>query len=177
MRDESTTRRKRPADRRFRFDPVLKEDQPAGSPDRGLVDLFREWISAVPRERRQSARHEAAGFQVWIGWWRGGHEFFALSAELINISRGGALIQLTASPPERQDIWICLDALDSDDCVGAAAIDVKPVRRGWWSARLEFRAPCPHSFFDAAVCGLGQSASREPGSGPGRSTRTPREPA
>ncbi len=139
------------------------EPTPVTDPE-GLLDLFRAWISRAPEERRAMPRHEAVQYQVWLGWWKAPQEFLAPKARLINISRGGALVFSDDPPPRRQAVWVGLGEFEPSDCVGALVLDVRTARRRECAVRLAFHAPCPHRFFEAAVCMLGKpSGRREPG--------------
>jgi hypothetical protein len=65
------------------------------------MELFWALIGISSCDQRSMPRHAAAEFAIWLGWWRGEQEFFALTARLINISRGGALVTTLGPPPER----------------------------------------------------------------------------
>jgi hypothetical protein len=150
----------------IRFDVVpAAGPDPAADPET-LLDLFRAWINQGPEERRTMPRHEAAQSQVWLGWWQAPQEFAAQQARLVNISRGGALVVSADPPPRRQAVWVGVGEYEPNDCVGALVLDVRPARRRECAVRLAFHAPCPHRFFEAAVCMLGKpsgSGRREPG--------------
>jgi hypothetical protein len=120
-----------------------------------LLDRFRSWIGKSPRELRRATRHAARTDVVWLGWWRGegNAEFFALTARLANISRGGALVILRHPPPENYPVWICLGTPEPDECLAATSLEVRRARHRECSVRLAFRAPCPSRFLEAAVCG------------------------
>src|SRR4051794_40164952 len=102
MRDRPARRRPRTSGKKtIRFDPQPMDDpSPRALPDAGLLDQFRSWLAGSPREHRRAMRHAARTYLVWLGWWRGEDEFFALTARLSNISRGGALVFLPHPPPE-----------------------------------------------------------------------------
>jgi hypothetical protein len=138
----------------IRFDPQAGDDP--GSrilPETGILDVFRRWIAATPRECRRATRHAARTYVVWLGWWKRDEEFFALTARLGNISRGGALVFLRHPPPEDHPVWICLGTPEPDECLAATTLEVRRARRGECSIRLSFREPCPSRFLEAAVCG------------------------
>ncbi len=119
----------------------------------GLLTLFRNWIATPDQECRQTTRHAARTYVVWLGWWRGEEEFFALTARLVNISRGGALVFVEHPPAENHPLWICLGTPEPDECLAARALEVRRARRGECAVRLAFREPCPSRFLEAAVCG------------------------
>ena len=110
-------------------------------------------VTSVDQEFRNpgGARTE---FAIWLGWWRGEGDFFAINARLVNISRGGALITAIDPPPQRHKVWICLGSPDPADCIEATVRQVTTVRRRQCAVRLTFARPCPQAFFEAAVCGL-----------------------
>jgi len=141
--------------KRIRLDPHPNEGEAPRAPstDAGLLDRFRGWLNAPPRECRSAARHAARTYLVWLGWWHGENEFFALTARLSNISRGGALILVEQPPPENHPVWICLGTPEPDECLAATVLEVRRARRREYAIRLAFRAPCPSRFLEAAVCG------------------------
>src|SRR4051794_9040090 len=106
MRDRPARRRPRTSgEKMIRLDPPpMRDASPRALPDGGLLDQFRGWLAASPREYRWSTRHAARTYVVWLGWWRGGDEFFASTARLSNISRGGALVFLPHPPPEAHPV-------------------------------------------------------------------------
>jgi hypothetical protein len=145
------------SDRTIRIDPRPSGcESPRGEDqDDGLIDRFRRWFGARPCESRRAARHAARTDVVWLGWWRGegNAEFFALTARLANISRGGALVVLRHPPPEPHPVWICLGTPEPDECLAASSLEVRRARRRECSVRLAFRSPCPSRFLEAAICG------------------------
>src|ERR1700728_3362597 len=87
-------RQRSPGGKIIRHDPSPMDDSVSGAcaERAGLLNQFRRWLSTPPREGRRARRHAAQTYLVWLGWWQGEHEFFALTARLANISRGGALV-------------------------------------------------------------------------------------
>ncbi|MDR3637816.1 MAG: hypothetical protein P4L84_28680 [Isosphaeraceae bacterium] len=118
-----------------------------------MLELFRAWIRLAPSERRQAARHEAGGGRLWLGWWDGNRVFTAVSTELINISRGGALVQAAEAPQELREVWVCLDVTEPGDCLAASVLSVEPIRPGACAVRIEFSEPCPQRFLAATIGG------------------------
>lgn len=118
---------------------------------RGVLELFRAWIRSAPAERRQAARHNAGGGKLWLGWWDGNRLFTAVSADVVNISRGGALVRAAEPPREMQNVWVCLDVTEPGDCVPGSVLSIEPVRAGAWLVRFEFSTPCPHAFLAATL--------------------------
>ena len=139
-------------ERTVRFDTPRPPEVPERTEQSPLLRLFRSLVKKSPQNRRRMPRHEAASFQLWVGWWSRRREFRALPARLSNISRGGALVFLANPPRAGEPVWICLGETASDDCVEAAVLAVRKARRGECAVRLAFREPCPHRFFEAAVC-------------------------
>ena len=117
----------------------------------GVLDLFRAWIRSAPAQRRQAARHNAGGGMLWLGWWDGNRVFTAVATEVVNISRGGALVRSAEPPRELADVWVCLDVTEPGDCVPASVLSAEPIRPGCWLVRFEFSAPCPHAFLAASL--------------------------
>lgn len=126
-------------------------------PERGLTQcteggdilaLFRAWNDAWPNERRESRRYTPAETHAWIGWWHGSR-FLVTHAELINLSKGGALVEVDDRPPSSQPVWICLGAPHPIEHVQARVLDATLRPSGDYTARLEFYC-APASFFLAA---------------------------
>lgn len=165
MRDEPARPRPRalPSGKKtIRFDPDPSADPAttAWRQDAGLLDQFRDWIATTPRESRRATRHAAMTYAIWVGWWRGGDEFFALTARLSNIGRGGALIHVKHPPPEAHPVWICLGTPEPDECIASTVLEVRRARRGECAVRLAFDGPCPPRFLEAAVCGRKSERTR-----------------
>jgi hypothetical protein len=155
MRDHVLSAGPRPIEqRKIRFDTVAEGGAMPRAESRSLLGLFRLWGGAPTPERRRSPRHEVVEAQVWLGWWRGERGFLASSAVLINLSRGGAFVFVDERPPQDEPVWISLGMPDPVGFVESRVVAVKVSRQGQCAVRLEFRAPCPYGFFEAAVCGL-----------------------
>jgi hypothetical protein len=155
MRDELLPFKLKPIEkRRFRFDKVATGAVVPRAESRSLLGLFKLWGDRTAAERRRSPRHVAVEAKVWLGWWRGAEGFLANSAVIIDLSRGGAFIFLDIQPPKDQPVWISLGMPDPIGFVEARVVSIKMSRQGQCAVRLEFREPCPYSFFEAAVCGM-----------------------
>jgi hypothetical protein len=139
----------------IRCDPSPTDEMPQEerAEESGLLSHFRKWFAAPPVECRSATRHAARTHVVWLGWWQGDQEFFALTARLANISRGGAMVLVRQAPPENHPFWICLGTPEPDECLAAKVLEVRTARRGECAVRLAFRDPCPSRFLEAAVCG------------------------
>jgi hypothetical protein len=90
-----------------------------------------------------------------MGWWIGAR-FFVTRTELVNLSKGGALVHLLHRPPTSQPVWICIGSPSPLDYVQARVLATAPEtpdeRVREFVARLEFHTPAPSSFFVAAGC-------------------------
>jgi hypothetical protein len=162
MRDEYSRPLPKPIEkRRVRFDNVVHGAVAPRAECRSLLGLFRLWGEETGPDRRRAPRHEVVESQVWLGWWRGEAGFQSSSAVIINLSRGGAFIFLDEKPPKDLPVWISMGTPDPIGFVEARVIAVKMSRQGQCAVRLEFLAPCPYSFFEAAVCGLPPADPRE----------------
>lgn len=157
--DSDRLKYQRIGEKSIRLDLPPQDDEPE-SVQKGLLDLFRAWIAQKPHERRAMPRHKTRPFQVWLGWHKVGEPFQANPARMVDISRGGAQLLVVDPPNPRSRVWICLGKPDPSDCVEATVLDVRIARRNVWTVRLAFRDPCPHSFFEAAVCILPPFDSR-----------------
>ena len=146
---------KRVSDKTIRLDSApdgaVDTGAAARAQKRSVLDLFRAWIRSAPAERRQAARHDASGGRLWLGWWDGGRVFTAISTEVMNISRGGALVRAVEAPQELREIWVCLDVTEPGDCVPATVLSVEPICAGAWTVRFEFSEPCPRGFLAATL--------------------------
>jgi hypothetical protein len=161
MRDELLPNQPRPIEkRRVRFDKVSRGPDAPRAESRSLLGLFRFWGEVSTPERRRLPRHEVVESQVWLGWVRGSEGFRATSALIVNLSRGGAFIFLDEKPPKDQPVWLSQGIRDPAGSVEARVVAAKVSRQGQCAVRLEFREPCPYSFFGAAVCGMAPSDPR-----------------
>jgi len=122
----------------------------AGRSDQGdILTLFRAWDEAPRKDRRDSLRYTPAQTQAWVGWWKGSR-FLVSRADLVNLSNGGALVQIANRPPTSQPVWICLGAPHPVDYVQCRVLDAALKPAGDFLARVEFHSPCPPRFFLAA---------------------------
>lgn len=134
---------------KIRFDapPEAALSDRAGQGD--ILSLFRAWDDAPRKDRRENERYTPAATQAWVGWWRGSR-FLVSQADLVNLSKGGALVHLGNRPPTSQPVWICLGAPHPVDYVQCRVLDAALKPAGDYLARVEFHAPCPPCFFVAA---------------------------
>ncbi|QDV38943.1 DnaJ domain-containing protein [Tautonia plasticadhaerens] len=123
-------------------------------------------------DRRRWPRFSAADSRVRLGWWKGG-AYQTTTARLVNISRGGAVVEADALPPKEGSVWICSTSRGDAGWVEAELRPAMIRPRGPHRLRLIFR---DHSsaepFFSASAFGRGPAAP-DPGSDastPGPST-------
>jgi hypothetical protein len=138
---------------KIRFDAPPGHELTQQVEDGHILALFRAWDESRrndhERDRRHDSRYNPAETQVWVGWWNGAR-FFVIHAQLVNLSKGGALVNLANRPPLSQPVWVCLGSPHPVDHVQARVLDTLPQNEGEFHARLEFHVPCPTSFFVAA---------------------------
>lgn len=122
-----------------------------------ILAMFQAWeeASGFDFDRRECPRYAPAETLAWVGWWKGGR-FLVTRAELVNLSKGGALVTLGKRPPASQPVWMCLGSPHPVDYVQARVLDASPGIETKSQpgdaviARLEFHSPCPPLFFLAA---------------------------
>ena len=135
---------------KIRFDspPDGGADRPGG-PGRHPLPLPRLGRGPAEGPPREPSAYTPATTQAWVGWWRG-TRFLVSQADLVNLSKGGALVHLGNRPPTSQPVWICLGAPHPVDYVQCRVLDAALKPAGDFLARVEFHAPCPPCFFLAA---------------------------
>ncbi len=141
-------------DKTVRLDRARATEDDKPTSNGSLLDLFRAWLVRSPQDRRTMPRHPTYELQIWIGWCRDDQNFFASFARLVNVSRGGALVHVPDPPPQGKLAWICLGEPEPKDCIEGKVLEVSSERPGEYAVRLAFTEPCPHEFFEAAVCML-----------------------
>lgn len=110
-------------------------------------------------ERRTECRHVPVEPCCLVGWWDG-DAFEVARAALENLSRGGAMLQVSDAPVGL-DLWFCLDV---DRWLGSVQARVRAVARpaiGGYSVRIQFPDPVPEGLFRAACEGLGAVVPEE----------------
>lgn len=132
----------------FRYDSPPLEGAPARVESGDILVLFRAWARRNRLERRESPRYVSAETRAYLGWWKGSR-FLVTPAELINLSRGGALVEIVRRPPTSQPVWICLGRPEPAHYVQARALEVSAGNGGVQLVRLQFHTPCPADFFRA----------------------------
>ena len=136
---------------KIRFDSPPEGGVSTRAEQGDILTLFRTWEEAPRKDRRETERYTPAKTQAWVGWWKGGR-FLVSQAEMINLSKGGALVHLNNRPPTSQPVWICLGAPHPVDYAQCRVLDAALKPAGDFLARIEFHSPCPPSFFLAAGC-------------------------
>jgi hypothetical protein len=134
---------------KFRFDAPPQGGIPSRADEGDILALFQAWEHANQVDRRESQRYLPVETRAYIGWWAGS-EFLVTRADLINLSRGGALVAIDRRPPTSQPIWICLGTPQPVHQVQARALEMTAGAAGYHHVRLAFHTPCPVSFFIAA---------------------------
>jgi len=145
---------------KFRFDSPPPEGVPGRADEGDIFALFAAWEGETRAERRDSPRYQPAETQVFVGWWKGA-QFLITQAALINLSRGGALVELDCRPPTSQPVWVCLGTPYPIHHVQARALEVSAEAEGCQRVRLLFHTPCPFGFFRAAGRRDGPAPSME----------------
>lgn len=111
------------------------------------------WHRILHREeQRASARHVALLNTAWIAWEGAAGRVITENGTLLDISRGGARIQVGLVPPDRT-LWLCIEAADKVWGCRFEMIDHQskgPI--GTW-IRGRFPNSCPEPFFRVALRG------------------------
>ncbi len=153
---------------KIRFDAPPGEELSRLADSGDILMLFRAWDAAqrqlTPhvhiyradqgseggRERRENPRYVPAETKAWIGWWHGSR-FIVTPIDLVNLSKGGALVGVSERPPTAQPVWLCLGAPHPLEYVQARVLDSSPrLGSADFRVRLDFHTPCPLGFFLAA---------------------------
>lgn len=72
------------------------------------------------------------------------------SARLVNVSQGGALLEVSEDLRDAQALWIRLEEPTTSAWVGARLVRVEPKER----AAVAFHQPCPFDFLESARQGI-----------------------
>ena len=134
---------------KFRYDSPPPGAMPWHVESGDVLTLFRSWVKANRADRRENERYTPKETHVYLGWWSGAR-FIVTDAEMINLSRGGALVKVDRRPPTSQPVWVCLGTPTPAHHVQARALDVTPGDDLDRLVRLYFHVPCPEDFFLAA---------------------------
>jgi hypothetical protein len=138
---------------KIRFDSPPRQPEARRAESGDILALFRAWqeteLEIPVIERRLNTRYAPEATRAWVGWWKKG-SFRVANAEILNLSKGGALVHLDLCPPTCQPVWICLGTPHPIDFIQARVLDPKGDGEVTFMARLEFHTPCPPTFFLAA---------------------------
>ena len=104
--------------------------------------------------RRNNGRFVPMEDRAWLGWWDG-PTFRAVEAVLLNISKGGVLVQAETPPPRRSVVWICLEGPRRTEWVEGKTLEVgkERIASSTSEIRIMFDDICPYAFFEVAVFG------------------------
>lgn len=153
---------------KIRFDAPPGEELSRLADSGDILSLFRAWEASqhslsphapvdhgdadteAGPERRENPRYAPEETKAWIGWWHG-PRFIVIGINLVNLSKGGALIYLGERPPTGQPVWICLGAPHPLEYVQCRVLDACPHPGSLdYRVRVDFHIPCPLGFFLAA---------------------------
>jgi hypothetical protein len=109
--------------------------------------------------RRREPRY-AASTLLWIQWWDSG-ECNGRSAELVNVSRHGAMIVSPVLLRVSQALRMFLEDLDDIDGVAASVLGAVEGKAGRHQLRLAFTQVCPDDFIAAAAHGFESWLARD----------------
>ncbi len=98
---------------------------------------------------RHHPRFAVRGWSVWIEW-QDGDGGWGASAELINISLGGAMTLAPVLPRVGQDIALYLEGPEPPAWITAVVVGTEPGRRRH-QVHFEFCAPCPVAMLEAVI--------------------------
>ena len=146
-------------DRPFGSEPL--PDAPPEAGNLGLLELLRRAIAGDPGDRRSSVRHETGRAELWVGWWSGDH-FGATIGRLLDLSRGGARVVLSAKPPRKQPVWLYKEVGTTLSFVRGDLVGINPAPGGEFCARFRFAAHCPTLLCQALICGDHLTPTPEP---------------
>ncbi len=104
------------------------------------------------RERRVSPRYSVVDRVARLVWDQPG-AFGDTTARLIDLSIGGALMEVSQLPPRNQPIWICLRGMGVEHGTTATVVSHSRGWRGPYYVHLAFDQICPYEFFKRAVLG------------------------
>lgn len=129
------------------------------SPPTGRLD--KAWESILSRdERRTAARHVPITQTAWFGWWDG-PEFQSANAVLLDISRGGAALEVERMLPPGP-IWLCLEVEGRVWGTEYVVIAESRGRNLPHRARGRFLGECPDDLYRVALRGYRQGEIRTP---------------
>src|SRR5262249_8877771 len=105
-----------------------------------------------PRDRRQSCRYHGSKNRIFLGWWEG-PEFRTTTAQIKDVSVGGALILVDTPTQADSVVWISLYKVPPTEWVEASVVEASKVgrnglfRRGETQLRVKFLETCCYDYF------------------------------
>jgi hypothetical protein len=142
-------------DRPFGSEPPADAPAEVGNP--GLLELLKRAIAGDRGDRRSSVRHATGQ----VGWWSG-DQFGATIGRLLDLSRGGARVILSAKPPRKQSVWLYKEVGTTLSFVRGDLVGIGPAPGGEFCARFRFAAHCPTLLCQALICGDHLTPTPEP---------------
>jgi len=109
-------------------------------------DYWGDLPQAKLTDRRSSPRHSASSIEALIGWWVG-EEFRSVTAQLHNISLGGAMI-FTSEVPPYQHVWIGLSKPDETRWCPVKVVRWREITDRLIEVGLAFHSPSDSTLFD-----------------------------
>jgi hypothetical protein len=107
---------------------------------------------ADPSDRRASPRFTALDHRGWLGQWSDqGFEVFEV--RVLDLSQGGAAIEMDEPPPEDRRALLGLVTLREACCLEVAVVRIRRGRRSRYRVHLAFAEPCNQEFSAAVLQG------------------------
>jgi hypothetical protein len=100
-------------------------------------------------DRRHFSRFPALGNRTCLEWWEGTERHKAVG-NLLNVSRGGALIETEAMLPDSHPLWMRIEEPAHSGWIGARLVR----RQTDLLAAIAFHHPCPFDFLESARLGI-----------------------
>jgi hypothetical protein len=111
--------------------------------------------------RRADPRHIPVERQVWLAW-QTDQSVHRVPARLLDISRGGAAVEVDADVPPNQSLLFGLGgSSETDDFLGATVVRIAAARLGGYRIHLAFTTKCPDALLKTALFGA-RGAVRRP---------------
>ncbi len=108
----------------------------------------KKWV-VDPLERRACPRFVALEYRAWVAWWDD-TEFQATACRLLDISKGGVLLESAEPPPQDRSIWFCLHPAHWAGRIEAMVVEATERAPGCHRVRVAFFEPCPKTLFEIA---------------------------
>jgi PilZ domain len=105
------------------------------------------------RHRRANARHTPVELSAWLAW-ETERSVYRVPARLVDISRGGAAVELDADVPPVQCLEFGLSESPADHVsLAATVVRIAAIPRGGHRIHLAFTAECPDALLKRAMFG------------------------